>query len=106
MIAGLLNQVITIYPETSYNSQGREVVGTGVTVKARIQPKQKTRLKPNGEVQVIDAKAYVLPSITVNIDDRVDYGSFKYKVVSKYPVPDGLGNTDHIELELALWQKT
>lgn len=106
MITGLLNQTITVYTKSSYNSEGREVVGSGTSVKARVQPKIKRRLMPNGSVVNIDALAYVASGSTIDTDDRVDLGSDKYKVLGKYAVPGADGNTDHIELELIKWRQT
>ena len=106
MITGLLNQTITVYGKSSYNAEGREVVGSGTSVKARIQPKIKRRLMPNGSVVNIDAIAFVNNDATVDTDDRVDLGSDKYKVAGKYSVPGADGNTDHIELELIKWRQT
>lgn len=100
MITGLFNQTILIYGRTSYNAQGREVLGASVSVKGRIQPKRKTIFLPNQEVIVLAAIAYVPSDTTVNIGDRLTYAGINYKVYNKYPVPDGQGNTNHIKLEL------
>ena len=99
-VIGLFNQTILIYGKTSYNSQGREVLGSGVSVRARLQPKRKSIFLPNQEVIALAAIAYVPADTTVNIDDRVTYAGVNYKVFSKYPVPGGTGNIDHIKLEL------
>lgn len=104
---GLLNQTIVVYGKTSYNAYGREVVsGSATSVKARFQPQTKTRLLPNGAVLTIDAVAYVPANTTINVDDRVDVGTTRYKVLAKYPTPDGQGNTNHIKIELIKWQET
>ena len=105
-IAGLLNQSITVYGKSSYNSEGREVVGSGTSISARVQPKTKRKLLPNGSVINIDAIAFVASDASIDTDDRVDLGSDKYKVLSKYAVPGADGTTHHIELELIKWRQT
>jgi len=104
MPTGLLNQTIIIYGKSSYNSQGREVVGSGVSVKARFQAKQKNIMLPTGATITISAIAYVASTISANIDDKVTYDSQTYKVFAKYKVPDSKGNTNHIKLDLLKWQ--
>lgn len=103
---GLLNQSLTVYNKSSYGADGREVVGSGSTVKARVQPITKRKLLPNGSVINIDAIAYVNNDATIATDDRVAYNSQQYKVLSTYPVPDGTGDTHHIKLELIKWRQT
>src|SRR4051794_37881845 len=105
-VQSLLNQTATLYSQSSYNAQGREVVGATTTVKSRIQAKKRTRLTPTGAMFQIDAVAFFMPSVTIAIDDKVTFSSQNYKVTAIYPVPDGQGNTDHIEAELMLWQAT
>jgi len=100
------NQSITLYSKSSYNRYGREVIGTGTSYKARVQLTNKSRLLLNGQVQVIDAIAYVQPDLTVAVNDRIDVGSNKYKVQGIYTAVDGQGNTNHIKLELIKWQET
>jgi hypothetical protein len=104
MIAGLLNQTITIYSRTSYNAQGREVLSSGTTAVARVEAKSKNRMSPTGAIVTIAATAYVLPTVTIEIDDKIAVGTANYKVFAKYPVPDGQGNINHIKLELLKWQ--
>lgn len=105
-ILGLFNQTVTLYSRSSYNEFGREVVGSGVTYKARVQPVTKTRLLPNGETVRIDSIVYAEPGMLVNIDDRIDYDSSKYKVFGKSLAVDGAGKTQHIKLELIEWKET
>lgn len=104
-LKSLFRQTITIYAKSGYDSQGRESVGAGTTAKARFQATSKTRLLPNGSIKNIDGIAYVGSDVTVNIDDKVTYDSENYKVLGKYKVPDGQGNTNHIKLELIKWQE-
>lgn len=103
---GLLNQTLTIYPKTSYNAQGREVVGAGVDTKARVQETSKRRMLPNGNLITIDLVAYVPPDTTVETDYRADYSGQKYKVWSKYAAVKGNGATHHLKLELVKWRET
>lgn len=103
---GLLNQTISIYPKGYYNAQGREVVGTAISVKSRVQIQRKIAFLPNNATLTIDAVAYVPPSTNVEIDYRVDYDGVKYKVHGKYKVIDDIGNVHHIKLELLKWRET
>lgn len=100
----LMNQSISVYQRSSYDSHGREVVGSATTVVARIQQKTRNVFMANRELVTILATAYVPPGTTVSIDDKVSFASQTMKVFSKYEVPDGSGNVDHIKLELIRWQ--
>lgn len=108
-LLGLLNQTITIYPVSSRSGDGREVFGTGVSVKARFQiPKRRNTMPRNidgkSTLIEIDAVAYVPSDTTVETDNKVTYESIDYKVVTKYAVPGMTGTTHHIRLELKKWQ--
>ena len=103
-IGNLLSQTITIYNKSSYDEFGRLVLGAGIDINARVQPKSTRRLLPNGDVLTIDALTYVPADTTVNTDDKIVYGNDTYKVYGKYPTPDGKGNTAFIRLELLKWQ--
>lgn len=105
-LLGLLNQTITIASKSSYNNEGREVVGAGTSVKCRFQQTTKRRLLPNGSLQTIDGIVYVPGDTSVNTDDKVTFNSVTYKVFSKYAAVDGSGNTDHYKLELIKWLAT
>jgi len=105
-ITGFFNQTLSFYARSSYNAYGREVVGTAVEVLGRVQETSKRILLPNGSMITIDAIAYIPADTTVNIDDRVDVGSIKYKVVDKYVARDGLGTAHHIKLNLIKWRET
>lgn len=105
-ISGLFNQTVTLYTKSSYNEFGREVIGSGASHKARVQPVTKTRLLPNGQTVRIDAIAYVKPDLSVNIDDRIDFSGANYKVFGKSLAVDGAGATQHIKLELIEWKTT
>lgn len=106
-LAGLLNQTITIYTKSGYNAYGRESVSdVGNQIKARFQPKTKRVLEANGQVLKIDAICFVAATVSVNSDDKVAYGSEKYKVLAVYPVPGANGETHHKELQLIKWQET
>ena len=105
-LAGLLNQTITLYSKSSYNEEGREVVGSGSSIKARVQITTKRKLLPNGSIVLIDAIAYVLADTTVSTDDKVSYDSVNYKVYGKYAAVGENGSVDHYKLELTKWQAT
>ena len=105
-LQGLLNQTITIYAKSSYNSEGREVVGAGSSIKCRFQQTTKRKLMPNGNLQTIDAIVYVPGDTSINTDDKVAFNSVNYKVFGKYAAVDGAGETNHIKLELIKWLST
>lgn len=102
-IDSLLNQTITHYAHSSYGKNGRESFSTGSSIRARLQPKTKRILGPDGTVLTINAIAFISKNNTVNTNDKITYGTTVYKVADVYPVPDDMGETDHIELRLILW---
>lgn len=99
------NQTITLYTRTSYNKFGKLVVGAGTSVKARVQEGTKNVAIPDGQVITILITAYVAPSTTVEVNDKVTYNSTDYKVYRKYVTVDGGGTANHIKLELIKWQE-
>lgn len=105
-VHSLMNQTITLYNKSSYNEYGREVVGTGSEVCARVQETTKRKLLDNGNLITINAICYVPTDTSVSTDDRVDYSGNKFKVFGKYSAVDGGGNVNHIKLELVKWRET
>lgn len=105
-VKSLLKQTLTIYGQTSYNAEGREVVGAGVDVSCRFQQTSKQKLAPNGSTISIDAIAYVPEDTEVEDDDHVDYDGTRYKVVGLYATPNGRGEVEFIKLELSQWPQT
>jgi hypothetical protein len=105
-ITGLFNQTLSFYLKSSYNAYGREVIETVTEVSGRVQETSKRKLLPNGSMLTIDAIAYVPGDTVVNLDDRVDVGTTKYKVIDKYCAVDGNGQTHHIKLNLIKWRET
>lgn len=103
-LLGLLNQTIVVYPKSSYSAQGREVVGGGTNVLARVQAKHRNIMTALGAILTIEAVVYVAPSASINTEDKVTFSGQTYKVYSKYPVVDGQGETNHYKLELIRWQ--
>lgn len=100
----LLNQTITLYENTSFDREGREVVSsTGTEVSARIQATTKQKLNPNGSVTTIHAIAYVPNDTTVEIGYKVVWDSVTYKVYGKYGTPGYNGTINHYKLELIRW---
>lgn len=92
-----------MYGKTSYDEYGKEVLGSGVTYKARVQIVNKSRFLPNGQNVVIDAIAYINGAPTININDKLAYSGVNYKVHSKTVPVDGQGNQHHTKLELIKW---
>ena len=105
-LKSLFNQTLTFYAKSSYNSYGREIVGSAVSVKGRFQETTKRVLLPNGNLLTIDGIVYVPADTTVNTDDRMDYGGNKFKVYGKYSAVDGKGDTNHIKLHVVKWKET
>lgn len=103
MLSGLLNQTITHYPRSGYDKTGRPTTSTGTTLKARVQKQNKTRLLPNNAVVNILASVYVEPT-TILVDDRIDYGTDKYKVLSRSEAIGERGEINHLKLELIKWE--
>lgn len=103
-VLSLLNQTIVVYPKSSYSAQGREIVGGATNVRARVQAKNKNVMTPTGAILTIEAVVYILPTASVNVEDKVTYSGQTYKVYSKYPAVDGQGETNHYKLELIRWQ--
>lgn len=105
-VEGLMNQTISIYPKTGYSANGRATLGSAVSVRARAQMKAKRVLLPDGSVITTEAVLYVPADTVVDTDYKLAYLGIEYKVITKYAVPDGSGNTNHIRLEVAKWQST
>lgn len=105
-VNSLLNQQISIVTKTGYNAYGRETVSTATTVQARFQKNVKQKLLPNGSLITIEATVYVPADTTVGIDDKVSYASTDYKVYGIYTAIDGVGDTNHLKLELVKWKAT
>lgn len=101
---GLLNQTVTIYSKSGYDAYGRETVGSGSGVSARVQKTTKRKLLDNGSLVLIVAECWLPPETTVNVDDRVVFGDDSYKVFNKYEAINDNGGTHHIKLELIKWQ--
>lgn len=99
----LFNQTIAISSKTGYDREGRETVGTATNVQARIQATTKQRLLPNGSMTTIVAIAYVPFDTTVEIDDKVLWNNYAYKVFGRYATPGYDGNATFIKLELIRW---
>lgn len=105
-IKSLLRQTLTIYTQTSYNAEGREVVGAGTDYDCRFQAASKEKLMPGGSKASLDAIAYVLPTTTVSEDDHVTYDGVRYKIIGIYETPGGDGQTKFKKLELSQWPQT
>jgi hypothetical protein len=103
-LPGLLNQTVSIYNATGQDRHGDGAFGVATNVKARMVPKSRTILQPNGTVVQIDALCYVKPETNVNINDKLIYDSNTYKVTGKDAEVNRNGSTHHWTLKLALWR--
>lgn len=105
-IDSLLNQIVTHYPESSFDRYGAEVDSvTGTQYKARVQLVTKTRLLPNGQVVQTDVLCDVVGDPSIARGDRLDYLAVKYRVYTKKQAIDGIGNVHHTRFELQKWSK-
>ncbi|HYD35553.1 MAG TPA: hypothetical protein VD999_05775 [Vitreimonas sp.] len=104
MISQLQNQTVTLYSKSSLDRYGREAFGATRTYKVRIQEVSKSKFLGNGQVVPVLAIAYFAPEVTINVDDRVDYGSNNYKVFGKNVAYGADGTAHHIKVELIKWQ--
>jgi len=106
-LKGLLNQTITLYNKSALDKFGRETYAASSSVKCRFQRKTITRLVPTGstaETKVIEAIVYLPSNTTINIGDKLTYGSVDYKVFGRYDAIDGAGATNHIRVEVTKWE--
>lgn len=102
-LLGLLNQTVTIASQSSYGADGRPAFSAGTSVRARVEPKTKRVLMPDGTILTTDAFMIVGPDTTIVTDDKVTYSSVDYKVIEIFPVPGETGSTHHIEVGLKRW---
>jgi hypothetical protein len=100
---GMLNQTITVANTNNHDRYGRQTFGSSTNIKCRFEKKNQTRLLPNGETQVIHGIIFAQPTITINTDDKITFGSDTYKVVNKETVVVGNGSSHHLELEVVKW---
>lgn len=103
-IHGLLNQTITITASTGSDAYGRSTFDTGSSIKSRFQRVTKQRLMANGDVILLEAIVYVMPNVSVSVNDKVTYQSTDYRVFSKNESVDGGGAVRLIKLELTKWE--
>jgi hypothetical protein len=89
-----------VYPKTSFDEYGSEVLGSAVSYSARVQFVSKTRMLPNGDVTIINAIAYIAGDVSINQNDKLTYNGVNYVVSGKSNAVDGQGNVNHTKLEL------
>ena len=104
-----MRQTITLYNRSGFDRYGKEVVGSGTTVKARVQPTSKVRFQYGAEGSqqtqyVITAIIYLPPGTTVNEGDKITYNSLDYRVHGKSEGINGVGGANHIKVECTKWQ--
>lgn len=103
-ITSLFNQTISLYNKSSYDDEGREVVGSATSVRCRFQRTSKRRLLPNGTLLTIDAIVYIPGTTSINTDDKVTFAGVNYKVIGRYDAIGANGVANHIKLEVVKWQ--
>lgn len=104
-VIDMMNQTITLYSRSGYDKWGKLTLGSGVAHKARVQEGTRNEFLPTGQVINIVITAYIAPSVTIEVNDKVTYSSTDYKVYKKYVTVDGGGTANHIKLELIKWQE-
>jgi hypothetical protein len=98
MIAHLLNQTVSIANKTGRNSEGQPTYGTPTSTSARVQETTQRVTNSKG-MEVKAALKIFLPSpTTINIDDKVTFGSVDYTVVEKNKPRIEDGSVNHIEI--------
>ena len=96
MIAGLLNQLVTVAPHTGNDAKGRPVYGTAVQYAARVQAKPRIVLTRDGHDILSSARVYIVPSAVVAIDSQLTLPDGSQPIVLQvYPQYDKDGNLDH-----------
>ena len=102
--AGLLNQTISIKPpNAAVDAYGRPSFAAAVTTLCRFEKMNKTKLLPNGQSIIIDARVFIPGDVAAQINSHIQFGSDFYKVISVSVMVDGRGITRHKELELQSW---
>ncbi len=100
-----MNQTVEMYPLSSYDGQGREQLGQGVTLRCRAQAMSKNIMGPNNQLITIALVLYVPPNSAVELDYKALYLGEYYKVLRKYPTPNGEGTIEFIKVECTKWQQ-
>lgn len=103
-IGALLNQTCTIAVRSHADRHTKSVVGAGTSVRCRFQQTQKTMVNAQKETEPIDGMVFVPSTTTVEIGDKLTFGSKDYRIMTCEPMVDGLGATRHIELKVQLWK--
>jgi plastocyanin len=102
-LASLLRQSTTLYNRSGYDRYGKETVGAGTTIKARVQIVSKPRIMPDGTSYVITAIIYYPSDTTINEGDKITYGANNYRVHGISLPTDGVGQTNHKKIECTNW---
>ena len=96
MIAGLLNQLVTVAPHTGNDAKGRPVYGTAVQYAARVQAKPKIVLNRDGQNILSSARVYIDPSAVIAIDSQITLPDGSQPIILQlFPSYDKDGNNDH-----------
>ncbi len=104
----LMRQIITLYNRSGFDRYGKETVGSGSSVKARVQVVSKPRFHfsadgSNAVQYVITAIIYIPSTTTVNEGDKITHGALDYRVHGITLSTDGRGNTAFKKLECTKW---
>ena len=107
-LKSLMRQTITLYNRSGFDRYGKETVGAGTSVLARVQIVSKVRF--HFSAQGSDAAEYVIAAIiyvpsatTVNEGDKITYNSVDYRVHGVTLSTDGQGDTAFKKLECTKW---
>lgn len=99
-----LNQEIAYYPQAGFDQYGRPILSGGVLARARAQLTTDTVTLPNGEVQPIDIKVNVSPSLDISQGDKFTYATVDYKVMSIMESLNGDGSVHHKVIKGQKWR--
>lgn len=91
-LATLLNQSVTIYPLTSYGSDGSASYGTGVVSSARVVYHNRKVVDRDGVECVSNATVYLDGNVTVSTESKIklpDGSEPRIISVDDFPGPTG-----------------
>lgn len=92
-----LNQSAEIAPKSGRDLYGKPTTGTVITVKCRFQEAKKTTKDSKGQEVGADAEIWLMPTVSLAIDDEVTVSGQKYRVVNVSKKFGLDGQPDHIK---------
>ncbi len=100
----LLRQTVSIEnPGTARDKNGRAVLGSSTSYKARVQRTNKTIITAERDREPIDAIIFLDRNAVVSKGAKLTYDSEAYRVMTIEDVPGRNGTTHHYEIKAQLW---